>query len=285
MDKIKIIRTVQRLRQELDLLRRKGKTIGFVPTMGYFHAGHVSLMKASVKDHDVTVVSLFVNPIQFGPNEDLAKYPRDLEHDTALADTAGVDFLFVPSVDQMYPQPLLTYVDAGRMGDMLCGASRPGHFRGVATVVSKLLNMVQPDAMYLGQKDAQQVEVLKKMVRDLNFPVRVKVCPTMREKDGLAMSSRNSYLSPAERVHAPAIYKALCYARKMVADGERDASKINFEIKKLISVGTGASIVYISCVGLDDFTIARRIKGDTLIAVAARIGSTRLIDNIVVKVK
>ena len=285
MDKIKIIRTVKRLRQELTLLRRKGKTLGLVPTMGYFHDGHVSLMKASVKDNDVTVVSLFVNPIQFGPNEDLAKYPRDLKHDTALAAAAGVDFIFVPSVDQMYPQPLLTYVDAGRMGDMLCGASRPGHFRGVATVVSKLLNMVQPDAMYLGQKDAQQVEVLKKMVRDLNFPVRVRVCPTMREKDGLAMSSRNSYLSPAERAHAPAIYKALCHARKMVADGERDASKINFEIKKLISVGTGASIIYISCVGLDDFTIARRIKGDTLIAVAARIGSTRLIDNIVVKVK
>jgi len=280
---MKIIRTIKALRQELGVVRRKGKTVGFVPTMGYFHAGHVSLMKASVREQDVTVVSLFVNPIQFGPNEDLAKYPRDLERDAAMARAAGVDLLFIPSVDQMYPHPLLTYVDVGRMGEMLCGISRPGHFRGVATVVSKLLNIVQPDAMYLGQKDAQQAEVIKKMVRDLDIPVRVKVCPTMREKDGLAMSSRNAYLSSAERAQAPAIYRALRHARGMVADGERDTAKINSEIKKLISDGTSASIVYISCVGLDDFTVARRIKGDTLIAVAARIGSTRLIDNIVVK--
>jgi pantoate--beta-alanine ligase len=280
---MKTITTIKALRQQLAVFRRRGKTIGFVPTMGYFHAGHVSLMKASVKDNDVTVVSLFVNPIQFAPDEDLARYPRDLQRDTLMARAAGVDFLFVPSVEQMYPQPLLTYVDAGRMGDMLCGATRPGHFRGVATVVSKLLNMVQPDTMYLGQKDAQQAEVLKKMVRDLDFPVCVKVCPTLRAKDGLAMSSRNSYLSPAERAQAPAIYRALCHARKMVADGERDAAKINSQIKKLISDGTSASIVYISCVGLDDFAVTRRIKGDTLIAVAARIGSTRLIDNIVVK--
>jgi pantoate--beta-alanine ligase len=273
------------LRQHLAISRQKGKSIGFVPTMGYFHAGHVSLMKASIKDNDLTVVSLFVNPIQFGPNEDLAKYPRDLKRDSAMARAAGVDILFVPSVGQMYPKLLLAYVDVGRMGEMLCGATRPGHFRGVATVVSKLLNIVQPDTMYLGQKDAQQVEVLKKMVRDLNFPVRIRVCPTLREKDGLAMSSRNIYLSPAERAQAPAIYKALCCAKKMIADGERDTVKINSQIKKLISDGTSASIVYISCVGLDDFISTRRIKGDTLIAVAARIGSTRLIDNIVVKVQ
>ena len=285
MDKMKIIRTVKRLRQELAVVRRRGKRIGFVPTMGYFHAGHVSLMKASVGQNDVTVVSLFVNPIQFGPQEDLAKYPRDIGRDSAMAREAGVNILFVPSVDQMYPQPLLTYVEVGRMGDILCGASRPGHFRGVATVVSKLLNMVQPDVMYLGQKDAQQVAVIKKMVQDLDFSVRVTVCPTMREKDGLAMSSRNIFLSPTERAEAPAIYKALCYARHMVDDGERDAGKINSQIKKLISDGTSASIDYISCVGLDDFSIARRIKGETLMAVAARIGSTRLIDNIVVKVK
>jgi pantoate--beta-alanine ligase len=280
-----MIRTIKQLRRALATSRSKGKKIGFVPTMGYFHAGHISLMKASIKDNDVTVVSLFVNPIQFGPDEDLAKYPRDLKRDSRAAQAAGVDILFVPSVDQMYPQPLLTYVDAGRMGDLLCGATRPGHFRGVVTIVSKLLNIVHPNALYLGQKDAQQVEVIKKMVRDLNFPVCVKVCPTTRERDGLAMSSRNSYLSPTERAQAPAIYKALCHARKMIADGERDAAKINSQIKKLISDGTNASIVYISCVGLDDFCITRRIKGDALIAVAARIGSTRLIDNIVVKVK
>jgi len=282
---MKVVRTIKDLRRQLAVLRRKGKSVGFVPTMGYFHAGHISLMKASRKNNDVTVVSLFVNPIQFGPDEDLAKYPRDLKHDTAMAKAAGVNILFIPSVDQMYPHPLLTYVDVGQMGEILCGATRPGHFRGVATVVSKLLNIVQPDTMYLGQKDAQQAEVIKKMVQDLNFHVQVKVCPTLREKDGLAMSSRNAYLSPAERAQAPAIYKALCHARRMIADGERDVLKINSKIKKLISDGTSASIVYISCVGLDDFTLTRRIKGDTLIAVAARIGSTRLIDNIVIKVQ
>ena len=282
---MKTVTTIKALRSRLKLLRRKGKTVGFIPTMGAFHAGHVSLMKASVRDNDVTVASLFVNPIQFGPQEDLARYPRDLKRDAAIARAAGVDLLFVPSVGQMYPQPLLTYVDVGRLGSLLCGATRPGHFRGVATVVSKLLNIVGPDVMYLGQKDAQQAEVLRKMVRDLDFPVRVKVCPTVREKDGLAMSSRNAYLSPSEREQAPAIYRALRHAKAMIADGERDMLKINSKIKKLISDGTSASIVYISCVGLDDFTIARRIKGDTLIAVAARIGSTRLIDNIVVKVQ
>ncbi len=285
MNKMKIISTIKNLRYELDRLRNNGRTVGFVPTMGYFHDGHVSLMKASAKDNDVTVVSLFVNPIQFGPQEDLKRYPRDFKRDRRLAEEAGVGILFVPAVDQMYPEPLLTYVDVGRMGEILCGASRPGHFRGVATVVFKLLNIVQPDVMYLGQKDAQQVEVIKRMVRDFNFNVRIKVCPTLREKDGLAMSSRNIYLSPTERVEASVLYKALCHARKMINDGERDALKINSQIKKLISDGTSASIVYISCVGLDDFTIGRRIKGNMLIAVAARIGSTRLIDNIVVKVQ
>ncbi len=282
---MKIVKTILSLRREVLTLRRKGLTVGFVPTMGYFHAGHVSLMKSSVKDNDITVVSLFVNPIQFGPQEDLIKYPRDLKRDTTMAEAAGVDILFVPSVDEMYPVPLSSYVDPGQIGNILCGASRPGHFRGVATVVVKLLNIVNPDVMYLGQKDAQQAAVIKKVVRDLDMPVRITVCPTMREADGLAMSSRNSYLSPAERTVAPAIYKALCHAGQMINDGERSASKINSKIKKLISDGTNASIVYVSCVGLDEFKIVRRIKGNALIAVAARIGKTRLIDNIIVKTK
>jgi pantoate--beta-alanine ligase len=283
---MKIIKTIKQLRRELSALSAKGKkTIGFVPTMGYFHPGHVSLMKASVKDNDITVVSLFVNPAQFGPQEDLSTYPSNLKGDRAAAGAAGVDLLFIPSVREMYPSSSRTVVEVGGLGDILCGASRPGHFKGVATIVLKLLNIVGPDVMYLGQKDAQQVEVIKRMVTDLNIPVKIKVCPTWREKDGLAMSSRNSYLSPTERAEAPALYRALVEGCRMVNDGERNAIKIISKIKKLISDGTGASIIYVSCVGLDDFKITRRIKGDTLIALAARIGSTRLIDNIVVKVK
>ncbi len=282
---MKVIKTIGALRAAVAAHRRRGHAVGFVPTMGYFHQGHVSLMKASVKAHDTTVVSLFVNPTQFGPAEDLARYPRDLKRDTAQARAAGVDILFVPTVEEMYPCPAAVSIEVGSMGDILCGAARPGHFRGVATVVAKLLNIVQPDAMYLGQKDAQQAEVLKRVVMALDFPVRIKVCPTCREQDGLAMSSRNLYLSPAERAKAPAIYLALCQGAKRIADGERDASKINSLIKKLICDGTGASIDYVSCVGLDGFRIVRRIEGDTLMAVAARIGSTRLIDNIVVKVR
>jgi pantoate--beta-alanine ligase len=280
---MKIIRTIKALRSILIAQRKKAGSIGFVPTMGYFHQGHTALMKASAKENHVTVVSLFVNPIQFGPKEDLSRYPRDLKRDTRLARESGVDILFIPSVKEMYPEPLLTFVEVGKIADILCGASRPGHFRGVATVVAKLLNIVQPDIMYLGQKDAQQVEVIKRMVQDLNIPAQIKVCRTEREQDGLAMSSRNSYLSPSERAVAPRLYQALCQARRMIADGERNTSKIISQIKKLISDGTNVSIEYVSCVGLDRFVPVRRIKGKVLVAVAVRIGTTRLIDNIVVK--
>ncbi|MEI8012357.1 MAG: pantoate--beta-alanine ligase [Candidatus Omnitrophota bacterium] len=282
---MKIITTIKAMRRAVDVWRQQGRSVGFVPTMGYFHDGHISLMKASVKDNDRTVVSLFVNPTQFGPQEDLLQYPRDIARDKLAARSAGVDVLFVPVTDEMYPQmKTLTWVEVEGIGDILCGASRPGHFRGVATVVSKLLNIVQPDVMYLGQKDAQQAALLKKMVSDLNFPVCVKVCPTLREEGGLAMSSRNSYLSASEKTRASVIFRALCHAAEMIADGEREVPKINSSIKKLICDGAGASIDYVACIRLDGFQIARRIEGDTLIAVAVRIGSTRLIDNIVVKV-
>ncbi len=281
---MKVITTIRAMRKALRLHRQEGFSVGFVPTMGYFHDGHVSLMKASVKGNDITVVSLFVNPAQFGLNEDLSRYPRDFTRDKAMALAAGVDILFVPSVAEMYPQPTKAWVDIEGAGDILCGASRPGHFRGVATVVAKLLNIVCPDVMYLGQKDAQQAEILKRMVADLDFPVRVNVCPTRREKSGLAMSSRNSYLSSTEKDSAAAIFAALRHASVMIADGERAVGKINSSIKKLICDGTGASIEYIECIRLDGFQIARRIEGDILIAVAVRIGTTRLIDNIVVRV-
>ncbi len=282
---MRIIRTITAMRRVISKLRLRRNSIGFVPTMGFFHPGHVSLMKASVNRNDVTIVSLFVNPTQFGPKEDLARYPRNLKHDIQVAEAAGVDFIFAPSVAEMYPEKQLAYVDVGQIADILCGATRQGHFRGVATVVSKLLNIIQPDVMYLGQKDAQQVEVIKRMIKDLNFHVKITVCPTARERDGLAMSSRNSFLSPTERAIAPRLYQALCFAREMVADGQRDASQIIFRIKKLISDGTNVSIVYVSCVGLDRFLPVRRIEGKVLVAVAVKIGNTRLIDNIVVKAK
>ncbi|MBF0484954.1 MAG: pantoate--beta-alanine ligase [Candidatus Omnitrophica bacterium] len=279
---MRIIKTIKALRLCLAGFRRKGKTIGFVPTMGYFHKGHISLMKASKKANDITVVSLFVNPLQFGPREDLAKYPRDFKRDSLMAKEAGVDILFCPSPREMYPGSLLTRISVAEMSQGLCGASRPGHFEGVATVVGKLLNIVQPDVMCLGQKDAQQVAVLKKMVLDLNFPLKLNVVPTVREPDGLAMSSRNVYLSPSERKEAPAIYRALKAARVLILSGELDATKINSKIKKLILEGTSASIEYISCVDPDSLKAVRRIKLPVMVAVAVRFSAARLIDNIVV---
>lgn len=281
---MKIVKTIKTLRRVLAAYRLRGKTIGFVPTMGYLHDGHLELMRRCARENDVTVVSLFVNPLQFGPKEDLARYPRDFKRDAALAKSAGVDFLFVPPVEDMYPEPVLTHVEVGKIGDILCGASRPGHFRGVATVVAKLLNVVQPGVMYLGQKDAQQVAVIKRMVRDLNMPVKIAVCPTRREPDGLAMSSRNVYLSPSERSQAPALHEALSNAWRSIASGERDGSKIISEIKMLLKKKTSARIDYVSIVDVKTFTPTKIIKRDVLIALAAWFGKTRLIDNMVVKI-
>jgi pantoate--beta-alanine ligase len=281
---MKIIKSIKVLRRELAAYRRLRKTIGFVPTMGYFHDGHLDLMRRSVKDTDVTVVSLFVNPLQFGPREDLARYPRDLKRDAALAKSAGVDIIFVPSTKEMYPEPVLTYVEVGKVGEILCGVSRPGHFRGVATVVAKLLNIVQPHVMYLGQKDAQQVAVIKKMAQDLNIPVRITVCPTRREPDGLAMSSRNVYLTSSESRDATALYEALSAAGWKIASGERNGNKIISEIKLLLKKKTSARIDYVSIVDAETFAPTEHIKRDVLIALAAWFGKTRLIDNLVVKI-
>ncbi len=250
--------------------------------MGYFHAGHAALMARSVRDRHATVVSLFVNPIQFGPREDLGSYPRDLRRDKAAAKAAGVELLFVPSAGEMYPAGFLTHVNVRSLGESLCGASRLGHFGGVATVVVKLLNIVRPDVMYMGQKDAQQAVIIRRVMQDLDFLTALKVCPTVREKDGLAMSSRNVYLSARERASAPTIYRALCHARKLIAGGERRAARIISIIKKLISDGACARIEYVSCVTLDDLRVTRLIEGRVMIAVAARFGTTRLIDNIIV---
>ncbi|NLE64692.1 MAG: pantoate--beta-alanine ligase [Elusimicrobia bacterium] len=304
---MKIIKTKKGVQKEIARLRRQGRSIGFVPTMGYFHEGHLSLMRQSVRENDVTVVSLFVNPTQFGPKEDLARYPRDLGRDSRMAREVGVDILFVPSIEEMYPEfegtrdkgqgtgkacafgrvpcPMSRVtVKVGPIGDVLCGASRPGHFDGVATVVVKLLNIVTPDVMYLGEKDAQQVVVLKKVVKDMDLPVRIRTCPIFREPDGLAMSSRNVYLSPTEREEAVVLSRALREAASRIRSGERDGQRIISEIKKLILEGAHASIDYVSVVDAVGLSPVRRISGNVLIALAARFGKTRLIDNITVKV-
>ncbi|MBF0593720.1 MAG: pantoate--beta-alanine ligase [Candidatus Omnitrophica bacterium] len=278
---MKIIRTIRALRKALAAI---DGSIGFVPTMGYFHEGHLSLMRTAKRNNACAVVSLFVNPTQFGPTEDLSRYPRDLARDAGLARTAGVDIMFVPTVEEMYPAGASqTVVEVGGIAGILCGAVRPGHFCGVATVVSKLINIVLPDVMYLGQKDFQQTVVIKRMVSDLNFPLRVVVCPTVREPDGLAMSSRNSYLSPTERMQATAIYRALQMARSMAAAGESDAGKIIFKIKKLILDETSATIEYVNCVSVADLQDVRRITGKVLIVLAVKFPSARLIDNAVIE--
>ena len=277
-----MIRTIRGLRQ---YLAKVNGSVGFVPTMGYLHEGHLSLMRRAVKDNDCCVVSIFVNPIQFGPSEDLSKYPRDIARDTRLARSAGVKVLFFPGENEMYPEgDPLTGIEVEGVSQGLCGASRPGHFLGVAVVVAKLLNIVQPRVMYLGQKDAQQVAVLRMMVSDLNFPVKIFVCPTVREPDGLALSSRNKYLSADERRQAPALYRALKLAREKMAAGESDAAKIISLIKKLILDETNASINYVSCVSLKDLKDVRRINEDVLVALSVGFKSARLIDNIIFKV-
>lgn len=278
-----IVKTIKALRQRLALQRKRGRSIGFVPTMGYFHEGHLSLMRLSKKDNDVTVVSLFVNPIQFGPQEDLSKYPRDLKRDASMARSAGVDILFVPAVEEMYPHKISTFINVDELSDELCGASRPGHFRGVATVVAKLLNIVQPDVLYLGQKDAQQAAVIRRMVDDLNVPVEICIGATVREPDGLAMSSRNKYLSPSERKEAATLSKSLKLVKRKILRGEIDAKKIISEIKKLLLEETGATIDYVSCVSTTDLRPVRRIKDEVLIALAVKFSSARLIDNVLAK--
>jgi pantoate--beta-alanine ligase len=282
---MKIIRSIKLLRKEIASFRKKGKTVGFVPTMGYFHDGHLSLMRQSVKENDVSVVSLFVNPIQFGPKEDLSVYPRDMKRDASLAKRVGVDILFVPPVAEMYPVELFTHINVDVLSEGLCGASRPGHFSGVVTVVAKLINIVLPDVIYLGQKDAQQVVVIKKMIRDLDFALRVKVCPIFREPDGLAMSSRNIFLSPTEREEASALSRALKSARKCILQGESDASKIISQIKKLILDETSASILYVACVSVEDLKVVRRIEGAVMLLLAVNFASVRLIDNEIVTIK
>ena len=278
---MKVYRNIRSLAREIQGLKRRNKTIGLVPTMGFLHEGHMSIIRKAKKDTDCVIVSIFVNPTQFGPKEDFKRYPRDLNRDLKLCKKEGVDIIFAPEAKEMYPEDYSTYVDMERITDKLCGASRPGHFRGVATVVAKLFNITSPDIAYFGQKDAQQAIVIKRMAQDLNMAVKIKVMPTLREKDGLAMSSRNVYLNPKERVQARSIYKSLKLAKELFNNGERNSSKIINKMKRIINKEPSAKIDYIKTVDINNLKDVKRISRGTLIAMAVRIGDTRLIDNIV----
>ncbi|MEA2493248.1 MAG: pantoate--beta-alanine ligase [Thermoleophilaceae bacterium] len=278
---MKVVRTVAELRQELASAPRP---VGLVPTMGFFHDGHLSLMRAARSANATVVVSLFVNPAQFGPSEDLASYPRDEANDLALAEQTGVDFVFTPSVDEVYPPGFNATVEVGGLTEPLDGASRPGHFAGVTTVVTKLFNMVGPDVAYFGQKDAQQALVIRKLVRDLNMPVEIEVCPTIRESDGLAMSSRNAYLTDEERQRATALSRALRAAEQAVDAGTLDADAVLAAARHELDEAD-IDPEYLELRSATDLTPAERVNGSTLLAVAARVGRARLIDNTMLKEK
>jgi len=275
---MRTIRTIRELREHLRAQRAAGRTIGLVPTMGAFHAGHVSLMEQARAATDVVVVSLFVNPTQFAPTEDLSGYPRDEARDAETAERAGVDVLFAPTAQEIYPDGFQTTVAVGALAQPLEGAQRPGHFDGVATVVAKLLNIVQPDVAFFGQKDAQQALIVRRVVRDLDIPVAIEVCPTVREPDGLAMSSRNAYLAPAERERAVALRRALDAAEQAVAAGERDATAVAATARDAMTP-FGVEPEYLALVAADTLAPVDQIDGEILVALAARVGRARLIDN------
>jgi pantoate--beta-alanine ligase len=275
-----VLRTIAEARQACSRLRAEGKTVGLVPTMGALHAGHLSLVVAAQKSCDAVAVSIFVNPTQFGPKEDFASYPRVFQQDCQTLENAGVDVVFAPSVEEMYPAGASTFVEVEGLSDRLDGASRPGHFRGVATVVSKLFHIFAPDVAFFGQKDAAQVAVLRKMVRDLRFGVELKVCPTMREADGLAMSSRNRNLSEEERRRALVLSLALSAVEKRFQGGEVDSGKLLAEAQRVLTEEPGVQVEYCRIVDPETLEDVSQVRPGGLVAVAARVGATRLIDNL-----
>jgi pantoate--beta-alanine ligase len=276
--------TICEVRQAVAQARKAGRSVGLVPTMGALHAGHVSLIRAARRDTAFVVVSIFVNPTQFGPNEDLSRYPRPLEKDLEICGAEKADLVFTPEVAEMYPPGATTIVEVQELQDVMCGASRPGHFRGVATVVLKLFNIVQPDAAYFGQKDAQQACIIQRMVRDLDVPIEIKVCPIVRESDGLALSSRNVYLSPDQRRHAPALFQALQEAQDRIQEGERLPEAIQEILVDRIAATPGARLDYAAVVAADNLKPLERLQGAVLLALAVKFGETRLIDNMKVTV-
>jgi len=279
---MEVVNSVERMREISRDLRRKAKEVGLVPTMGAFHEGHLSLIREARRRDEVVVVSLFVNPLQFGPSEDYEQYPRDLERDVALASCLGVDFLFAPSAEEIYPQRFDTYVTVEGLSGKLCGISRPGHFRGVTTVVAKLFNLILPRRAYFGQKDAQQAIIVGKMIRDLDWDIELVMLPTVREEDGLAMSSRNLYLSQQERQEATVLYRSLCWAAERIKAGEKEAGGIREGIREMISSMPSARIDYISVVDPETLEEIERIEGKVLVALAVWFGRARLIDNLII---
>jgi pantoate--beta-alanine ligase len=282
-----LIERICELRAYLDAARSRGCTVGFVPTMGAFHAGHRSLMRAARAAHDTVVVSLFVNPLQFGPTEDLDRYPKDLEGDLAVAAAEGVDVVFAPPVEEMYPgfpAPPLTTVSVQQLTEGLCGGSRPGHFDGVATVVTKLFGIVGSATAYFGKKDAQQLAVVRRMAADLSLPVEIVGCPLVREPDGLAMSSRNRNLSPDEREAAAVIHRGLQQGAEVVIAGERDACKLRRVVANVLTTEPLVRLEYAEVVAADTLAPVEELTGDVLVAVAARVGDVRLIDNMTIRV-
>lgn len=275
---MKIVGTVKEVREQVKEWKKQGLSVGFVPTMGYLHEGHKSLMDAARKGNDKVVVSIFVNPMQFGPTEDLATYPRDLDHDAALCESAGVDLIFHPEAEEMYEKDFCSFVDMTGLTEGLCGKTRPIHFRGVCTVVNKLFNIVTPDHAYFGQKDGQQLAVIKRMVRDLNMDIKIVGCPIVREEDGLAKSSRNTYLSPEERKAALILSKTVALGKEL-AKTEKDANKVVEAMKKNIETEPLAKIDYVEAVDALSMAPVEKLEGTCMLAMAVYIGKTRLIDN------
>lgn len=279
---MQLVHTIDEVRAQVKAWKREGLSVGLVPTMGYLHDGHKSLIERAVKENDRVVVSDFVNPTQFGENEDLGSYPRDIKRDAALCDAAGVELLFNPTPEEMYYKDNCTFVDMNRLTDVLCGKTRPIHFSGVCSVVTKLFHIVTPDRAYFGQKDAQQLAVVRRMVRDLNFDLEIVGCPIIREEDGLAKSSRNTYLSEEERKAAVILHKGLVKGEEMVSAGEKDVKKVLDAITEIIESEPLARIDYVEAVDFDNIETIDTIEGSVLVAVAVYIGKTRLIDNFIV---
>jgi pantoate--beta-alanine ligase len=277
---MKICRTIDEMRATSRATRHAGKRLGFVPTMGALHEGHLSLVRAAKANCDAVAASIFVNPLQFGPNEDLAKYPRTFDRDVQLLEKESVDFLFAPAPDEMYPPGAVTYITVEGLSEKLCGKSRPGHFRGVATVVAKLFHIVEPDLAFFGQKDAAQATIIRRMVRDLNLPVEVIVCPIVREPDGLAMSSRNAYLSPGERKSAAVLNRSLTEVKKRFDQGERNPTALIEAAKNVLAQEPAVRLEYFEIVDPLTLDPAPELTGTVLVAVAAIVGATRLIDNL-----
>jgi pantoate--beta-alanine ligase len=280
---MKILKTVAEMRAASRGARVGSKRLGLVPTMGALHEGHLSLVRAAKTASDAVAVSIFVNPTQFGPNEDFSKYPRTFERDCALLEKEEVDFVFAPSVEEMYPKGAVTYVTVEGLSEKLCGRSRPGHFRGVTTVVSKLFHIAEPDLAFLGQKDAAQVAIIRRMVRDLNMPVEIVVCPIVREPDGLAMSSRNAYLDAQQRKSALVLHQSLVRIEELFRKGERHSTKLIGAGKEVFEQEPSVRLDYLEVVDPDNLDFMPVIAGNALVAVAAFVGTTRLIDNVVLK--